>query len=425
MKVRSLLTLAGLVTCFVSPTLAQQTSTPDPQLREQMLAFAKEYDQIWNNNDAVALAALFTDNAIEVTNIGPIYGRAALEKNWTDLFQKVHFSNHVSIVDQYSPHLIGTAGNEVWMNGEYSVTLKGQDFGPVEQKGYWCLILVREGDAWKARLQIWNIALAPTPPAEPNASPTATQEKSMVAPEVRQQIEALMTKFQEAFNNRDSATVAALHTSGAIELRSWTLPRGGLASGRDALKERFEGDFATNPGKMVNKLVALYPIGNAICEITDSDVGGWKAQTVTIYVREGDTWKASIGYVNNEQQITVDPEVRKQTEAVFAKFQDEYNNRDAAAIGALHTQDAIEVRSWASSQNGGTHSGRQAIEKMFETDFAGNPGKMVNKIVSLYPIGSAICEIADSDVGGNKGHTMVIYVRDGDTWKRSMTYVGF
>jgi len=50
---------------------------------------------------------------------------------------------------------------------------------------------------------------------------------------------------------------------------------------------------------------------------------------------------------------------------------------------------------------------------------------MVNKLVALYPIGSAMCEIADSDVGGNKVHTMVIYVRDGDTWKRSMAYVGF
>jgi ketosteroid isomerase-like protein len=102
------------------------------------------------------------------------------------------------------------------------------------------------------------------------------------------------------------------------------------------------------------------------------------------------------------------------------KFQEAYNNRDAAGIGALLTQDAIEVRSWQ-----GLVSGREAQEKRFEADFAGNPGKMVNKLVALYPIGSAMCEIADSDVGGNKGHSMIIYVRDGDTWKRSMAYIGF
>ena len=100
------------------------------------------------------------------------------------------------------------------------------------------------------------------------------------------------------------------------------------------------------------------------------------------------------------------------------KFQEAYNGRDAATIGALLTQDAIEVRSWQ-----GLISGREGQEKMFETDFAGNPGKMVNKLVALYPIGSAMCEIADSDVGGWKAQTVTIYVRDGDTWKRCMSYV--
>ena len=51
---------------------------------------------------------------------------------------------------------------------------------------------------------------------------------------------------------------------------------------------------------MVNKIVQLYAIGTAICDIEDSDVGGWKAHTVTIYVRDGDTWKNAITYVNNQ-----------------------------------------------------------------------------------------------------------------------------
>ena len=85
-----------------------------------------------------------------------------------------------------------------------------------------------------------------------------------------------------------------------IELRSWPKAyNGGLASGWEALKTRFEADFATNPGKMVKKLVAVYPIGSARCEIADSDVGGLKAQTVTIYVRALDgTWKRCMSYVN-------------------------------------------------------------------------------------------------------------------------------
>ena len=249
------------------------------------------------------------------------------------------------------------------------------------------------------------------------ALPVLAQDKNTVDPQVRQQIEAVLKKFQEAFNNRDLATIAALHTQDAIEVRSWAFVEWCTHSGRQAIEKMFETDFKSNPGKMANKLVQLYPIGDAVCEIADSDVGGRKNNTMVIYVRDGDTWKRCMAYVNN-QQNALDPQVRQQIEAVFMKFQEAHNNRDTATIAALHTQDAIEVRSWQ-----GLASGRQAIAKRFEPDFATSTGKMVNKLVQLYPIGDAICEIADTDVGEWKGQTATIYVRDGDTWKVSIRYV--
>jgi len=57
MKIRLLFGLVGLAISFAFPTFAQQTNTPDPQLREQLLALAKKVDDGWNNNDAAALAA--------------------------------------------------------------------------------------------------------------------------------------------------------------------------------------------------------------------------------------------------------------------------------------------------------------------------------------------------------------------------------
>jgi uncharacterized protein (TIGR02246 family) len=123
-----------------------------------------------------------------------------------------------------------------------------------------------------------------------------------------------------------------------------------------------------------------------------------------------------------QEQRAIDPQDRQQIEAAWMKFQEAHNKRDAAAIAALHTQDAIEVRSWVSA-GGGLFSGRQAIEEMFKADFASNPGKMVNKLVRLCAIGDAICEIADTVVGGREAQTVVIYVRDGDAWKRRMTYI--
>ncbi len=140
--------------------ITQEKEIADPQLSQELDALVKEFDEAKNNNDAVAVAALFTDDAILVTDSGPIYGREAIEKYHTDLFQKVHFSNHLGKADPNSICALDTAGNEVWTNGEWSNTIQGKDFGPIQLKGYWSAIQVREGGAWKDRMQTWNITPA-------------------------------------------------------------------------------------------------------------------------------------------------------------------------------------------------------------------------------------------------------------------------
>ncbi len=96
-----------------------------------------------------------------MNDTGPIYGREAIVKHWADVFKQIQFSNHLDKRDRYSPHIIGTAGNEAWSNGEWSTTLKGEKFGPVDAKGNWIEIYRREGDTWKKRLDMWNVTPAP------------------------------------------------------------------------------------------------------------------------------------------------------------------------------------------------------------------------------------------------------------------------
>jgi len=43
--------LAGLAVGFVLSSFAQQTNTPDPQLREQIVAPLGKFTEAWNNND--------------------------------------------------------------------------------------------------------------------------------------------------------------------------------------------------------------------------------------------------------------------------------------------------------------------------------------------------------------------------------------
>jgi ketosteroid isomerase-like protein len=139
----------------------QQKDTAGPQITEQLKVFSKKVDEAWNNNDAAALAALFTEDGVLLEDTGPIYGREAIEKHYLDVFQKLHFSNHLDKADQNSPHIIGTAGNEAWSNGVWTVTLKGENFGPVEAKGNWSEIYRCEGGTWKKRLDMWNVTPAP------------------------------------------------------------------------------------------------------------------------------------------------------------------------------------------------------------------------------------------------------------------------
>jgi ketosteroid isomerase-like protein len=80
MKTRLLGALAGLAISFALPTYAQEKEPVDPQIRQQLEALSKKFDEASNKADAVALAALFTQDAVEVAPEGPVYGREALEK---------------------------------------------------------------------------------------------------------------------------------------------------------------------------------------------------------------------------------------------------------------------------------------------------------------------------------------------------------
>ena len=167
MKTRLLIALAGLAISLASSTFSQQTNTPDPQLRQQLIDEKyKKWDEAQNNNDAAALAAFFTEDAVLVTDRGSVYGREAIGKYFADLFKEYHFSNYVGKPDQYSPYTIGTAGNALWSSGEWSLTLQAKTGGPIPLKGNWAEIYVRQGDAWKVRMQIWNITPPPAPPTE-------------------------------------------------------------------------------------------------------------------------------------------------------------------------------------------------------------------------------------------------------------------
>ena len=185
MKTRLLGPLTGLAISFALSTYAQQKDLADPQTTQKILATFKAVDEAINNNDAAAYAALFTRDAVYVTESGPIIGRQAIQKHFTELYTWWHPKNHMTKVDGNAPHSIGTAGNEVWATGEWSETGHGKNGEPITIKGYWGSIRVREGDDWKVRMAVVNVtqdsvllinksfasqpAVTPSPTASPSA----------------------------------------------------------------------------------------------------------------------------------------------------------------------------------------------------------------------------------------------------------------
>ena len=170
MKIHPVITLVGLAICFALSAFAEQKDTPDPRLREKLIAAIKKHTDALDKNDAAAVAANFTENGILVTPEGPIFGRDSIEKYYEGLFKQVQLSDDLAPVDDDSPHLIGTAGKEMWATGKYSATVKGQNFGPVAAKGYWAVI--REGDDWKIRMLTFNSTPAPAATPSPTTTPS-------------------------------------------------------------------------------------------------------------------------------------------------------------------------------------------------------------------------------------------------------------
>jgi len=61
------------------------------------------------------------------------------------------------------------------------------------------------------------------------ATPAFAQDQNTIDPEVRQQIEAVLTQFDEAYNKSDAAAIAALLTPDAVQVWAWEMA-GSVAS---------------------------------------------------------------------------------------------------------------------------------------------------------------------------------------------------
>jgi uncharacterized protein (TIGR02246 family) len=164
MKIRLLLALIGLATGYGVPAFAQEKDTFDPQIRQQIDVAEKAYDDAFNNNDVTAMAALYTQDAVQVGPQGPVAGKDAIVKAYRDLFNNMHPTDHVNTIER-----VFMLGQDVCVIMNWRASLHGTN-GSLPVKGYVTTINAREGDNWLVHVATYNI----TPP--PAATPTPSNK---------------------------------------------------------------------------------------------------------------------------------------------------------------------------------------------------------------------------------------------------------
>jgi uncharacterized protein (TIGR02246 family) len=163
-KLRLLLTLAGLAigltgSALAAPGWLSGDLAGDVKALDEFSALRMKYDDAYSKRDAVALAALFTEDAVCVTPNGLLSGREAIQRWYLDHFQRSDTVHHIFEANQ-----LNAIGNQVLSLGQWWKTVRGQE-GPVFTRGYWSALFVREGDAWRIRMLTYNSSPSTTTPA--------------------------------------------------------------------------------------------------------------------------------------------------------------------------------------------------------------------------------------------------------------------
>jgi ketosteroid isomerase-like protein len=157
MKIPSAGTLVGLAISFTLQSFGQSKDTAELQIVQQrdLLGvasavdesgeFHRKLDEAYNKNDAAAVAALFTEDALLVEPGGMFSGRQDIAKRYADTFQR---SPVISFNSRFERHYLNAIDNAVFGAGQWTSTFQSQN-GPLFALGYWLAVYVREGDAWK------------------------------------------------------------------------------------------------------------------------------------------------------------------------------------------------------------------------------------------------------------------------------------
>ncbi len=153
---RSFSVAAVVAIGLVMPAAAQHIS--DQDARQAGESVVQAFNKAALAKDAAGLAALYSEDATYVTPDGPLFGRAAIQKQFAEDFKLI-------TLEPAKLDRVAMIGDNVRLrDGSWSGVLQSPD-GPVHVKGYWATTDLRDGSTWKIRMETMNITLPPPPEA--------------------------------------------------------------------------------------------------------------------------------------------------------------------------------------------------------------------------------------------------------------------
>jgi ketosteroid isomerase-like protein len=162
MKMRLVAALAGFAISFAFPIFAQEKEevkpfpfTPipaGPQLVQQIEATNQKWDEACNKHDAAAVGALYTANAVLATPRGIFSGREAIEKYFTDVFQRFNPSDQLTKISY-----VYAFGGDLCAIGGWTLTVNGSQHAG----GYLVNVYTPVRDTWKIRAAVQKYQAGP------------------------------------------------------------------------------------------------------------------------------------------------------------------------------------------------------------------------------------------------------------------------
>jgi uncharacterized protein (TIGR02246 family) len=145
----TVLLLLGSVQRIQAQTTGDQARQPsDVQIAKTLAAVDSYTVDAVNRHDAYAVAAVYWDDAIDISPLGVASGRPAIEQRFADQFKSADVRDFSETIDE-----IHISGDQGWFVAHWSDTYVAQPGGERRsRKGYITCVLERRNGEWKARM---------------------------------------------------------------------------------------------------------------------------------------------------------------------------------------------------------------------------------------------------------------------------------